>query len=199
MTKKTEPWYEVIEASTPLTQGDLIAECPLLRWNPIQEFDPLSPDESKTLMDSIETIKIDAVVLTQACDLEHNKVHNVVVCRHVPLSLYQKTWEDTMQKAGQNPTAKGWKRFCDDVAGGHVWNQSFLNRVSLTGEETDTDVRIVDFHEIFTVPRSFVESILRRRNKSRIRLLPPYREHLSQAFARFFMRVGLPAPIEKTW
>jgi hypothetical protein len=24
-----------------------------------------------------------------------------------------------------------------------------------------------------------------------LRLLPPYREHLSQAFARFFMRVGL--------
>jgi hypothetical protein len=26
-------------------------------------------------------------------------------------------------------------------------------------------------------------------------LLPPYREHLSQAFARFFMRVGLPVDI----
>ena len=26
----------------------------------------------------------------------------------------------------------------------------------------------------------------------RLRLLPPYREHLSQSFARFFMRVGLP-------
>jgi hypothetical protein len=29
----------------------------------------------------------------------------------------------------------------------------------------------------------------------RLRLLPPYREHLSQAFARFFMRVGLPVDI----
>jgi hypothetical protein len=29
----------------------------------------------------------------------------------------------------------------------------------------------------------------------RLRLLPPYREHLSQAFARLFMRVGLPADI----
>jgi hypothetical protein len=26
-------------------------------------------------------------------------------------------------------------------------------------------------------------------------LLPPYREHLSQAFARFFMRVGLPVEV----
>ena len=31
----------------------------------------------------------------------------------------------------------------------------------------------------------------------RLRLLPPYREHLSQAFARYFMRVGLPVDIDK--
>ncbi len=30
---------------------------------------------------------------------------------------------------------------------------------------------------------------------SRLRLLPPYREHLAQGFARFFMRVGLPVDI----
>ena len=29
----------------------------------------------------------------------------------------------------------------------------------------------------------------------RLRLNPPYREHLAQAFARFFMRVGLPVDI----
>jgi Arc/MetJ-type ribon-helix-helix transcriptional regulator len=28
---------------------------------------------------------------------------------------------------------------------------------------------------------------------------PPYREHLSQSFARFFMRVGLHTPIAKAW
>jgi len=49
------------------------------------------------------------------------------------------------------------------------------------------------------VPRSFLDSLLKQRGHSRFRLLPPYREHLSQAFARFFMRVGLPIPIEKNW
>jgi len=58
---------------------------------------------------------------------------------------------------------------------------------------------LVDFHEIFTVPRAFLESLIKQRGKIRFRLLPPYREHLSQAFARFFMRVGLPIPIEKDW
>jgi len=35
--------------------------------------------------------------------------------------------------------------------------------------------------------------------KGHLLVNPPYREHLSQAFARFFMRVGLPIPIEKKW
>jgi hypothetical protein len=56
---------------------------------------------------------------------------------------------------------------------------------------------IVDFHMIYTVPRDFLESLLQHRGKPRLRLVPPYREHLSQAFDRFFMRVGLPAPLAK--
>ena len=34
-----------------------------------------------------------------------------------------------------------------------------------------------------------------RRLGNRLRLCPPYREHLAQSFARFFMRVGLPIDI----
>ena len=30
---------------------------------------------------------------------------------------------------------------------------------------------------------------------TKVRILPPYREHLAQAFARFFMRVGLPVDV----
>ena len=42
-----------------------------------------------------------------------------------------------------------------------------------------------------------MSSLLKLTSKSdRIRVLPPYREHLSQAFARFFMRVGLPQDIK---
>ena len=57
--------------------------------------------------------------------------------------------------------------------------------------------RVVDFRAIYTVPRDFLERLLKERRKPRLRLLPPYREHLSQAFARFFMRVGLPAPLSE--
>jgi hypothetical protein len=44
-----------------------------------------------------------------------------------------------------------------------------------------------------------LQSLLKARAIPRPQLLPPYREHLSQAFARFFMRVGLPTPVAKTW
>jgi hypothetical protein len=70
---------------------------------------------------------------------------------------------------------------------------------SLKTNEQEMKIRIVDFREIFTVPRTYLESLLSQRNAKRIRLLPPYREHLSQAFARFFMRVGLPNEVEKIW
>jgi hypothetical protein len=59
--------------------------------------------------------------------------------------------------------------------------------------------RVVDFHQVYTAPREFLESVLKSRAQGRLRLLPPYREHLSQAFARFFMRVGLPSGVEKVW
>jgi len=58
----------------------------------------------------------------------------------------------------------------------------------------EREVRVVDFRRLHSLPVSFV----RRRAENagaRLRLLPPYREHLSQAFARFFMRVGLPVDI----
>ena len=53
--------------------------------------------------------------------------------------------------------------------------------------------------EVFTVPRDFLESLLAARGRQRPRLLSPNREHLAQAFARFFMRVGLPVPVDVTW
>lgn len=52
---------------------------------------------------------------------------------------------------------------------------------------------------MYTLPRTFLESFLQNKQQSRLRLRPPYREHLSQAFARFFMRVGLPTGVKKVW
>jgi hypothetical protein len=69
------------------------------------------------------------------------------------------------------PFQRAWKRACDDIADGYVWNQAFLNRFD--HPELGTDVRVVDFHDLFAVPRGFLETLLLKRQKPRLRLLPP--------------------------
>lgn len=53
---------------------------------------------------------------------------------------------------------------------------------------------IVQFDHPIVLPKTVIQNYFLRQPK-RLRLLPPYREHLAQAFARSFMRVGLPIDI----
>jgi hypothetical protein len=142
----------------------------------------------------LDAQRVHVTVMTQACDMEHAKVRNVVLCPLYTLGAYKVAWGSAQRGKGQNPTEKAWKRYCDDICDGVIWNLSLLNVEGVTIEHS-----VVDFHEVFTLPRPVLESLLKARNQDRLQLLPPYREHLSQSFARFFMRVGLPAPVTKTW
>ena len=192
----SDNWYSRVEAQTPLTQGDLISDCPVIAW----AAGPLNlsgSEEGEVLKAATTAVRADVVVMTQACDLEYNKVDNVIMCPHISVSEYRKAWEEEMKRLKQTPTKKAWGRFCEDIRDGYIWNLSILN----TGESGDlkTEHRVVDFHDVYTIPRSFRESLLKQRGRPRLRLNPPYREHLSQAFARFFMRVGLPVPVTITW
>jgi hypothetical protein len=67
-----------------------------------------------------------------------------------------------------------------------------LERCDISGFEKDNI--IVDFKSTFSVPLAYLKDNINF-EENRLRLLPPYREHLSQQFARFFMRVGLPLDI----
>lgn len=58
------------------------------------------------------------------------------------------------------------------------------------------DLSVVEFHRIYALPKEYLKAVALSAG-FRLRLLPPYREHLSQAFARYFMRVGLPIDIPK--
>ncbi len=190
-------WYDTVAPSSPLTQGDVIFDCPLVGWENVGLQSGASARVQGALEELVSAFREDVVVMTQACDLEHRKVENVVLCPHVSLSTFRRIWQEWMTARGQNPSEKAWKRTCEDIASGYVWNQAFLNRSEHTG--LTTEIRVVDFHDIFTVPRSFLEALLQERELPRLQLLPPYREHLSQAFARFFMRVGLPQPLDTSW
>lgn len=183
-----EGWYQTVDASSPLTQGDMIFDCPLLGWADVGQGSAPNGQVEGALERLATAFREDVVAMTQACDLEHRKVAYVVLCPHVSLSTFRRIWHEWMTARGQNASEKAWKRTCEDIADGYVWNQAFLNRSEQAG--ATAEIRVVDFHDIFTVPRSFLEALLQERQSPRLRLLPPYREHLSQAFARFFMRVG---------
>ncbi len=189
----SDTWYEQIASNESLTQGDIILNCPILRWDEGIDFQISDKDENEILKKAVSPISVDVVIMTQACDLEQNKVSNVVLCPHFPLSSYKIDWENSFKDRGQNPTARSWRNFCDDIKNGYIWNLSLLN--SEAGNPLSTEVRVVDFHEVYTVPRLFLDNLVKHRKQPRLRLNPPYREHLSQAFARYFMRVGLPIPI----
>ena len=192
----SDAWYDIVTPDIPLTQGDLIVDCPLLTWQS-NALRLEGSDESEVLMDSTTAIQADVVVMTQACDLEQEKVENIILCPHVNLDEHSATWKSNMKSAGQKPTDKAWKSHCNNICNGYIWNLAMLNDCKIN--KSNIGVRIVDFSEVFTVPRIFLDSLLKQQGHSRFRLLPPYREHLSQAFARFFMRVGLPTPVEKKW
>jgi hypothetical protein len=193
----SNPWYDVVGPEVALTQGDIILDCPLLKW----QLDDVAEGElnasGERLFKAAIGIKADVLVMTQACDLEQGKVSDVVLCPCHALSRYKPAWEDAERTRKQNPTSKAWSAFCEDIKNGYVWNLFMTD--SLCEGEITSDHRIVDFHRIHTVPRAFLDTLLAARGSKRLRLLPPYREHLSQSFARFFMRVGLPIPITKAW
>ena len=172
------PWYERITDGR-VTHGDLLVDCPIPVIDAAGAL--LAETATKDGVDALKTslnIGIEVatvVVLTQACDLENGKVDQVVVCPVRPLTSLSGGMESTDMR---NRIRKG------EVAAYHMLNAF----------DTDLPLSVVDFRRIHSLGLPYASAIAAQRPE-RPRLLPPYREHLSQAFARFFMRVGLPVDI----
>jgi hypothetical protein len=170
------PWYSIIEQNNDLQQGDFITDCPVV-----------IPPATLNLKDipDVDVKKMDAVVLTQSCDLVNKNIENILVCRYFSLSDFFAE----LQKE-QTLNAKRRKSILDNMRKGHLFSYHLLNK----HEDVFDDYLVVDFKNVYGIHRSTLNE-LTKQLKTRIRLLPPYREHLSQAFARYFMRVGLPQDI----
>ena len=165
------PWYTVVGAGASLSQGDFFDGCPVLipRMGQAQE--------GTQLVGGCETY--DVVVMSQSCDLAHEKVQLVLVCPVWDLDVFGRSSPYFGSRDGKNRLRRG------DSPGYHL-----LNSCELEGH--DRGFRVVDFRNVYGVPFDYLAA---QRDAPRLRLLPPYREHLAQAFARFFMRVGLPLDI----
>ena len=166
------PWYTVVESKDKIEQGDFIKNLPIFIANI-----PTSDDEHPA-----DIFNLNVIIVSQSCDLEKRKIKNVLVC---PFKLYT-----TFIKENSFFGSDAGKKILDE---GNATRFHLLNKCEL--DEFIYDYIIVDFANTFSVPFDFLENHAKK-SGNRLRLLPPYREHLAQNFARFFMRVGLPITIK---
>ena len=168
------PWYIVLKNDDEIQQGDLIPDCPIIIPPPKIEVD-------KEL--DIQVELMNAIVLSQTCDLIHGKVDIVLMC---PLYSLKSFVESLKDKQNIKDTVENLRK-------GFLYSYHLLNNSEIIEELKD--YQVVDFKNVYGVKFELLKGIIQER-ETRFRLLPPYREHLSQAFARYFMRVGLPQDIK---
>lgn len=177
-------------------QGDLVEGCPVSVFREAEELvRARGLDELlEILRRSVGIQSVRVIVMTQACDLAQGKVGNVILCPVYHLEEHK----ENVEKALERPLGKGaLDSQLKQIKDGKIWNLTLLEkRNPPEGGGLSVPHLVVDFHEVFSLPRDFLELWIRLSGSNRLRLLPPYREHLSQAFARYFMRVGLPQDVE---
>ena len=166
------PWYGEATSDLPLEQGDFILDC--------QIVEPVYGIQAKNRRLKINVEEYDVIVLSQSCDLLYNKINFVIVCPFFTLSEICKQFPDYNSRGKKESLRKG------NVVSFHL-----LNKCEIKGEK---DFLVVDFKRVYSLPLKYLKKLVASQRK-RKRLLPPYREHLAQEFARFFMRVGLPKDI----
>ncbi len=173
------PWYELLSLeNTSLQQGDLIPDCPVIL--PPQNLKPNHEYE-------FEVVTYNTIVMSQSCDLENDKLEIVLVCTYF-------TWAEFVnQLPNDQQSKKNINKIFDRFRQGLQPNYHLLNK---SEDKQIEDYLIVDFRTVYGVHINFLKEYICSLQTQRVRLLPPYREHLAQAFARFFMRVGLPQDIQ---
>ena len=158
-----------------LSQGDLLPDCLL----PIFIDSPVPRADGEASLAEVKRARL--IVVSQSCDLDHGKIDFVALCQIHTLDEFEAVNPSVKEKGRWEKIRKGTEPGLHLIA-------------SPTEPENNRAASVVDFGHIVSVPTEY----LGRHASSlgnRWRLDSPYLEHFSQAFARFFMRVGLPSSI----
>jgi hypothetical protein len=167
------PWFGVIDGDD-IEQGDILEGCPV--FLPPEDLAVSAAPASATFAWN----ERDLIVMSQSCDLAkgREKVDDILLCA---------VWKRSELTEGHLSEDKGM----EEARRGQLPAFHVLASSDVVGFERE--VRVVDFRRVYSLLVAFVRK--RTATAKRLRVLPPYREHLSQSFARFFMRVGLPIDI----
>lgn len=166
------PFWQNVTGSLVL-QGDWLKTCRI----PIFEV----KQGTAELDDTVKLGEADLIVVTQSCDLEQGKSQLVALCPIRSLDEFE-THNPAFKKPGK------W----EEVRKGRIEGLHLLG--SPVDPTISRDALVVDFRMIVSLPVEYVCAHATSLG-SRWRLDSPFLEHFSQAFARFFMRVGLPSAI----
>jgi len=162
IAKKHAQYYE---QSPILLQGTL-----LRRVVVYEEAAESTPEEPVVLPE-----ELDVIVLTQSCDIGKDSQPRLLVAE-------VQTYSDMVRdRAGTEAAKAGYRK--------HLVRGTAVSDLLLPPCErlSMEDFLIVNFRELHHLFTHRVQS-----SDGYVCLASPYREHLSQAYARFHMRVGLP-------
>ena len=168
-----KPYWSSVNESI-LAQGDYLPDCHV----------PLFHQMYGIGSDAVEEVAVspaNLIIVTQSCDLAQHKVSLVALCPIHRLQEFEEENPDFCKRGAWESVRKGRREGLHLLA-------------SPDGPENNQDARVVDFRQIFSLPFGY---LINRAEElgNRWRLDSPFLEHFSQAFARFFMRVGLPSSI----
>jgi hypothetical protein len=166
-----DPYWAKVDQPT-LRQGDLLPGCLV----PV-----FGSDLGISGTHAIKAAEYDLILVTQSCDLEQSKVRLVACCPICSIAQFE---------AGSPAFAK--KGRWNEVLKGRIEGLHLL--ASPVNPENNRDALVVDFREIYSLPFDYLTAHTQQLGP-RWRLTSPFLEHFSHAFARFFMRVGLPSTI----
>ncbi|XXY51476.1 hypothetical protein WME91_10070 [Sorangium sp. So ce269] len=193
------PWYDVVSGG-PADQCDIIVDYPVIRL------------PSGGGADELEKVITSVLVMNQTCDLTNDKgISSLVLCPVVSVATFVVTHPQFRQEAAKTADrlnvavpdpgasdfeARAWhiiqnsrdlKKQIDAITKGQRSAYVTLHRHDA---EPAFPMSLVTFNQVIVQPRSSVDRWMSSHG-TRLRIRPPYREHVSQAFGLFFMRVGL--------
>ncbi len=155
-----------------LRQGDYVPDCPVPIFAEI-------PTEKSKITPKVKVYNL--IIVTQSCDLANKKVPFGALCLIYTLEEFEESNPKSAQKA-----------FWEQVRRAKIEGLHLLS--PFENPENNRECLVADFREIYSLPFEFLTKYAESL-EIRWRLKSPYLEHFSQSFARFFMRVGLPANI----
>src|SRR5262249_44474717 len=115
-------------------------------------------------------------------DIENNKIDYLLLA---PVTDWISTVRSEVQAGNTGVKSREFRKKLID---GSIPGLSLLHKHD---GPPSLEWSVVNFHRLYTLPKTFLQQYAQSLGP-RLRLRSPYREQLAQAFARYFMRVGLP-------